>query len=329
MVQPLDVSKIKTYPIARRHNLVHLSDLVDPDAPPPPFDNPDLDAVVAAISAARRASRPVIWSMGAHVIKSGLSRLIIEMLRRGIITHIAGNGAVAVHDLELAMIGATSEDVARSLEDGSFGMAEETSAYTHRALAEGAREGLGYGASLGRFIANHPELFPQREIGVLYQAYALGIPATIHATIGADIVHQHPAADFAILGAASGLDFRLFAGSVSQLEGGVYLNFGSAVTGPEVFLKALTMARNLGFTVEKITTANFDLRPLPDPHAPISDREVDYYYRPRKNIVNRPASLGGRGFHIQGDHKVTIPNLYRRLLAKIDNGGGTQPTEEK
>ena len=166
----------------------------------------------------------------------------------------------------------------------------------------------------GRWIAEHPGQFPYREVGLLYTAYRLGIPATIHVTIGADIIHQHPAADFGAIGAASGLDFRIFAASVSELEGGVFLNFGSAVTGPEVFLKALTIARNLGHKIERFTTANFDLRPLPDVHAPIGSDQVDYYYRPRKNIVNRPVSLGGQGFHITGDHTVTIPNLYQRVI---------------
>ncbi len=316
-MQPIDLSLVKTYPLAERRNLVHLSDLLAPETSPPPFDSPELDTVVARIVSARRAGRPVIWMMGAHVVKSGLSRLLIRLMERGVITHVAGNGAVSIHDFELSLIGETSEDVAHSLEDGSFGMAEETGRLLNRAIRQGARDGLGYGEAVGRFIAEHGDLFPHRDIGILYNAYRLRIPATIHVTLGADIIHQHPAADFAAIGAASGLDFRRFAASVAQLEGGVFLNFGSAVTGPEVFLKALSIARNLGHTVAHITTANFDLIPLGDYRRPVTTDEPVYYYRPRKNIVNRPTSLGGEGYHITGDHRVTIPNLYHRVMAEL------------
>lgn len=313
-LQPIDLSRVTTYPLAQRRNLVHLADLIAPETPPPPFDSPELDEVAVQIIAARRAGRPVIWMMGAHVIKSGLSRLLVDLMRRGIVTHVAGNGAVSIHDFELALIGETSEDVASSLEDGTFGMAEETGALMHQAIREGARDGLGYGAAVGRFIAENTERFPFREVSVLCNAYTLGVPATIHVTVGADIIHQHPITDFGAIGAASGLDFRLFIASVSELEGGVFLNFGSAVTGPEVFLKALTIACNLGRNVADVTTANFDLLPLGDYRCPVSADEPAYYYRPRKNIINRPTSLGGRGYHITGDHRVTIPNLYHRVV---------------
>jgi phosphoheptose isomerase len=317
----IDLSQVKTVPLAQRRNLVHMADLVALDAPPPPYDSPELDEVVERIVAARGAGRPVIWMMGAHVIKCGLSRLLVDLMRRSVVTHVAGNGAVSIHDFELALIGETSEDVATGLADGTFGMAEETGALMHQALREGARDGLGYGAAIGRFIAENAERFPFREVSVLYNAYALGIPATIHATIGADIIHQHPAADFGTIGAASGLDFRLFAASVSELEGGVFLNFGSAVTGPEVFLKALTIARNLGHPVAPITTANFDLLPLGDYRRPVGPDDPHYYYRPRKNVVNRPTAPGGRGYHVAGDHRVTIPNLYHRVVAALDEAG--------
>ncbi|MBN1876616.1 MAG: SIS domain-containing protein [Anaerolineae bacterium] len=313
----VNFSNIRTYPLAQRRNLVHLTDLLSPGVSPPAFVSAELDELAARVIAARQAGRPVIWMMGAHVIKSGLSRLLVNLLKRGIITHIAGNGAVSIHDFELALIGETSEDVATSLEDGTFGMADETGRFMHRAIQEGVRDGLGYGAAIGRFIAEHPELFPHRDINVLYTAYTLGIPATIHITLGADIIHQHPDVDFAALGAASGADFRRFVTSVSDLEGGVFLNFGSAVTGPEVFLKALTIARNLGHTVAHITTANFDLLPLGDYHRPVGYDDPHYYYRPRKNIVLRPVSLGGHGYHITGDHRVTIPNLYHKVMPAL------------
>ncbi len=319
-MRPIDLTNIRTYPLGQRPNLVHLDNLLTLDSPPPPFDSPELDAVVERVVAARKAGRPVIWMMGGHVIKSGLSRLLIDLMRRGIVTHVAGNGAVSIHDFELAIIGETSEDVATSLEDGTFGMADETGRWMNRAIQQGVRDGLGYGASIGRFISENPALFPHRDLNVMYNAYALGIPATVHITLGTDIIHQHPTADFGALGAASGLDFRTFAASVSQLEGGVFLNFGSAVTGPEVFLKALTIVRNLGHTTAHITTANFDLISLgEDYHGKAGYDNPVYYYRPRKNIINRPTSLGGQGYHVCGDHVVTIPNLYHRVLAALDS----------
>jgi len=316
-MQAIDLRRVSTYPISRRKNLVHLSDLVKADDPLPLFESRELDRIVSSVITARGSGRPVIWSMGAHVIKCGLSLLLIDLLERGIVTHVAGNGAVSIHDFELALVGATSEDVATSIEDGTFGMAEETGALMHRAIRAGARDGLGYGASIGRFMDQNPDLFPHRDISVLWNAYRRGIPATIHVTIGADIIHQHPSADFGVLGAASGRDFRIYAGAVSQLEGGVFLNFGSAVTGPEVFLKSVTIVRNLGHKVEHITTGNFDLIPMGDDRGDVGYDDPIYYYRPRKNIVIRPTSLGGSGFHVAGDHKLTIPNLHRRVVEAL------------
>jgi len=314
----IDLREIRTYPIRQRRNLVTLDDLVDPEAPPPPFDSPELGDLAGRIAAARLADRPVIWMMGAHVIKCGLGPVVIDLMRRGIITHVAGNGAVSIHDLEIALIGETSEDVATSIEDGTFGMADETGAAIHHALRLGSRDGLGYGEAVGRLIAE--EAFPYRRHSVLYNAYRLGVPMTIHATIGADIIHQHPHCDFGILGQTSGLDFQIFCASVANLERGVFLNFGSAVTGAEVFLKALSIARNLEHDVREFTTANFDLIPLGNYRAPVTKDNPDYYYRPRKNIVNRPISLGGQGYHIQGDHRQTIPNLHRAVCQILGDG---------
>jgi phosphoheptose isomerase len=311
----IDFSAIQTYPISQRKNLVKKADLLQPGTSMPVLDIPDLEEIAGQIISARRGGKQVIWMMGAHVVKSGLSLLLIDLMEKGWITHIAGNGAVSIHDFELSLIGETSEDVAQGLEDGSFGMAEETGAWMQRAIQEGGRQGLGYGQSIGKFIAENPMLFPHRQAGLLYHAFRLGIPATIHITVGADIIHQHPQADFSALGAASGRDFQRFTASVADLESGVFLNFGSAVTGPEVFLKALTIARNLGYGVFHFTTANFDLRPLPNYRSSVMDSEPDYYYRPRKNIVNRPTARGGKGFHITGDHKITIPSLYRQLTS--------------
>jgi phosphoheptose isomerase len=312
----IDLTQVHTYPLPQRQNLVALENLVHPGQPLPPYDNPELTEVAARIVAARRAGRPVIWMIGAHVVKRGLAPLLIDLMQRGVITHLAGNGATTIHDFEIALQGHTSEDVARSLEDGSFGMAEETGALMNGAIRAGARDGLGMGEALGRFIASD-ERFRYRSYSLLYNAYQLGIPYTVHVAIGTDIIHQHPQADFAAIGWTTGQDFKIFCAAVSQLEGGVFCNFGSAVVGPEVFLKALSIVRNLGYTVRVFTTANFDLIPLGDYRRPLKDDVPDYYYRPRKNIVNRPVSLGGKGFHIVGDHAVTVPHIHHYITQEM------------
>jgi len=317
LASKVDLSKIRTYPIAQRKNLVTLKDMISTEAPPSPFESSDLREVAGRIVAARKNMRPVIWMMGAHVIKCGLSPIIIDLMKRGVITHVASNGAVTIHDFEIALIGETSEDVATSIEDGTFGMAEETGLLMNLAVQHGVRDGLGYGESLGRVIAED-ERFRFREHSVLYHAYNLGIPFTVHVALGTDIVHQHPRCSFAILGEASERDFKTYVSAVSQLEGGVFLNLGSAVIGPEVFLKALSIVRNLGFKVERFTTANFDLVPVTDYERPRSKDEPEYYYRPLKNIVLRPPSRGGKGFHITGDHVVTIPNLHHLIVGNLE-----------
>ena len=187
----------------------------------------------------------------------------------------------------------------------------------NEAIQVGAKEGMGYGESLAVYIEKNPERFPHKNDCVLYQAYKNGVPATYHIALGTDIIHQHPIVDFAAIGAASGVDFHKICYSVSKLDGGVYLNFGSGVIGPEVFLKALSISRNLGYPTFRITTANFDLINLGDFRSRIGYDDPHYYYRPRKNIVNRPASMGGRGWHFCGDHKETIPALYRKLISKL------------
>lgn len=312
----VDLTRVKTYPLPDRHNRVALENLVTPDNPPQAFDSPDLQEVTGRIAEARTAGRPVIFMLGAHVVKRGLSPLIIELMERGIITHLASNGASAIHDFEIALQGSTSEDVASALADGSFGMAEETGAGMNRAIQAGAKDGMGMGEALGRFIAEDAR-FAYRSYSLLHTAYRLRIPYTVHVALGTDIIHQHPTVDFSASGWASGQDFKIFCASVSNLEGGVFCNFGSSVIGPEVFLKALSIARNLGSPVRVFTTANFDLIPLDDYRRPVGEDVPDYYYRPRKNIINRPVALGGKGFHICGDHVQTIPNLYHQVLAHL------------
>lgn len=316
----LDFSKIKTYSARNRHNLVTVENVMQPCLMPegsPSNPNPAIEEVARAVVKARQNSRPVIWFMGAHVIKRGLSLYVIDLIDRGILTHVAGNGAVSIHDFELAYLGGTSEHVPTAIEDGSFGMWEETGLWMNTAIKEGYSLGLGYGESLAHYIGSHPGDFPFSDYSVTARAAQSSIPVTFHITIGTDIIHQHPSADFESLGGASGRDFRILCESVSQLDKGVFLNFGSAVTGAEVFLKALSISRNLGFPTYEITTANFDLVDLGNYRSNIDDNHPHYYYRPRKNIVNRPTSQGGAGYHITGDHRDTIPALYSHILRML------------
>lgn len=312
----LDFRQIRTWPVAGRHNLVTIDNLARPGLDPvEPWGDASFGQLADRVVAARRSGRPVIWSMGAHVIKCGLSRYLIDLIKNGVITHLASNGAGSIHDFELAFNGGTSEHVPTAIEDGSFGMWEETGLWMNEALQAGAAAGLGYGESLAVAIDRNPDRFPYRADCVLYQAWLHQVPATYHIAIGTDIIHQHPKVDFAAIGAASGVDFHKFCHSVSRLEGGVFLNFGSGVIGPEVFLKALSIARNLGYPVNRITTANFDLVDLGNLQDEVGYDDPRYYYRPRKNIVIRPVSLGGQGWHFCGDHRLTIPNLHRLVLA--------------
>jgi hypothetical protein len=309
----IDFSKIKTNSAKERTNLVTLQNMANPKDDIEPWGSPEFNELIERIVTARKNERPVILSFGAHVIKNGLSRYLIALMRENYITHISSNGAGSIHDFELCYLGGTSEDVPSAIEDGSFGMWEETGRWMNEAIMEGAKNGLGYGTALARYIEKHSERFPYKEDCVLYQAYKLNIPASYQIALGTDIIHQHPIIDFAAIGQTSGQDFKNFCDSVAQMDGGVFLNFGSSVIGPEVFLKALSIARNLGYPTFDITTANFDLKDLGDYRAKIEHSNPDYYYRPRKNIVNRPTSNGGRGWHFTVDHSVSIPNLYRRL----------------
>lgn len=313
----LSLKEIKTYSAKERVNLVTIDRLRTPGVSEvAAWDGSGFDILVDRIVEARKNGRPVVFSMGAHVIKNNLSRYVIELMKQGFITHVAGNGACSIHDFELCYLGGTSEDVPTAIEDGSFGMWEETGRWMNEAIQEGAQNDIGYGESLARHMDRHQSRFPHLADCILYQAYKLGIPATYHIALGTDIIHQHPLADFGAIGKASGIDFETLCDTVTQLEGGVYLNFGSAVVGPEVFLKALSISRNLGFPTFHITTANFDLIDLGDYRSKIGYDDPNYYYRPRKNIVNRPVSRGGLGWHFVGDHQQTIPNLYKRLMEK-------------
>lgn len=312
--QQLDFSGIKTYSAKDRINLVTIENMMTPGVTPhEEYVSDGFNELIERIITARKNGRPVIWSMGAHVIKNRLSRYIIELMKMGIITHIAANGATSIHDFELCYLGGTSEDVPTAIEDGSFGMWEETGKWMNEAINEGATSGIGYGEALGKYIDENPEKFPNREDCILWQAYKLDIPTTYHIALGTDIIHQHPTCNMGNIGICSGIDFKKMAYSVAQLDGGVFLNFGSSVIGPEVFLKTLSIARNQGYPTFNITTANFDLINLGNFRCKIGYEDPNYYYRPRKNIVNRPTCKGGMGWHFVGDHQITIPTLYDKI----------------
>ena len=318
----LGFKKIRTYDFHDRHNLVTIESMFRPGVDPVPEwpqakaegdyadQQADFAELVERVAAARRNARPVIFSMGAHVIKNNMSLYLIDLMKKGIITHLSGNGACSIHDFELAALGGTSEDVPTAIEDGSFGMWEQTGGWMNTALQRGVKAGYGYGESLARYIEANKRKFPFRDQCVVYQAWKCGVPATYHIAMGTDIIHQHPIVDFGAIGVATGRDFHSMCNAVSQLDGGVFLNFGSGVIGPEVFLKALSISRNLGYPTFNITTANFDLKSLGNYRCKIGYADPNYYYRPRKNIVNRPVSCGGKGWHFEGDHKETIANLW-------------------
>ncbi|MCL2500369.1 MAG: hypothetical protein FWE90_08540 [Defluviitaleaceae bacterium] len=311
----MDISGIKLQSARNRKNLVTLGSLANPGDPVPAWDAPYFDELIRQIKKARANQRPVILSMGAHVIKCGLSRYLIALMQAGWVTHIASNGAGSIHDFELCGLGGTSEDVKTAIQDGTFGMWEETCIWMNEAINEGAALNIGYGESLARYMDVYPERFPFTADCVLYQAYKMNIPATYHIALGTDIIHQSPNADFSAIGKTSGIDFHTLCESVSRLDGGVYLNFGSAVIGPEVFLKALSVARNLGYPTADITAANFDLFDAGDQNERLAYHDPRYYYRPLKNIVTRPTVASGRGRHFTVCHTVSIPNLYKRLTA--------------
>jgi hypothetical protein len=310
---PIDLSGITTYPLlSRKNKMTVANDFGAPlragmsvsellSALPNQLGASHLNTIIDAVVAARRAGKPVILAMGAHVIKCGLQPALKSLIEADAITAIALNGAGSIHDFEISLIGATSEDVGAVLHAGTFGMAEETSSLMNRALADGVAQGWGYGESIGRFIIDQQH--PFREQSLIACSVEHGLPVTVHVAIGTDIIHQHPTADGAIIGAASYTDFRLLVSVVTELgDGGVFLNIGSAVILPEVFLKALSIAQNLGHHVDNFTTANFDMQ---------------QHYRPLQNVVKRPTSGQGRGYTITGQHEIMVPLLAAGILDRL------------
>src|SRR5215468_602062 len=312
--QPIDLSSIETYPLASRPSKVTAADFARPlsdgearnaaallDSLPRILAADTLRSITDAIIEAKSKNRAIIWGVGGHVIKTGLTPILIDLARRGFVSAVAMNGSGVIHDFEIAVAGWTSEDVDAALGSGAFGMAEETGRLINEALRRGAAEDCGVGESIGRALV---EMNPQyADFSILHAAYLLKIPVTVHVTIGTDIIHIHPHADGAATGAATYRDFLLFASLVKELDGGgVYLNVGSAVTLPEVFLKAVTVVRNLGHSLQDFTTANFDFI---------------QHYRPMTNVVRRPVAGGaGRGHSVIGHHELMIPLLAASIVSR-------------
>ena len=306
--QPADFADVTSYPIDKRKSLVNVDMFTDldrykksgaiADLFPSTLKANDLLSVATAIREAKAKGKPVVIGMGAHLIKCGLSPIIIDLMERGMVDAIAMNGACAVHDMEIAFHGETSEDVAVEINEGRFGMAEETALHINAALERFSEEGTGMGEALGRYMRDTK--MKNSRLSLISRGVGLSIPVTLHVAIGTDIVHLHPSFDGAITGRASLHDFKLFTGVVSNLGGGgVYLNIGSAVLLPEIFIKALSAARNLGADVTDFTTVNMDML---------------QHYRPNVNVVNRPTKGNGKGYSLTGHHEIMLPLLYHLLI---------------
>jgi len=312
-VKPLNLSRIQTYPLSSRHSKVNIADFAVSwrrgksfrsflDTLPDFLAVKSLRAVVRAIVRARGRGKPVILGMGAHPTKVGLNPILIDLMKRNIITAVAVNGAVIIHDFELAYLGHTSEEVDAEIDSGRFGMAEDTGHILNSAILEGWKTGLGIGEAVGRYMTKHPRQFPHRQRSLLVTGHRLGIPITVHVAMGTDIIHMHPAADGAAIGGGSLVDFRTLVSLVSDMEGGVYINLGSAVMLPEVFLKTVTLSRNLGRSLKNITTVNMDFLP---------------HYRPMTNVVRRPTQKGGQGYSLVGHHEIMVPLLAAAIIEQI------------
>jgi len=315
-----DRSRLCVKPLAERVHDLTLDSFIWPDDAVEPFADPALPQIADRIVKARRAGAPVILLMGAHVIRSGVSPLLIALMENRLITHIGVNGAGPIHDYELALIGATTESVARYISEGQFGLWQETGRIND-IVAAALSEGLGYGEAVGRAIEQGN--FPHRGISILAAGFRLHVPVTVHVGIGYDIIYEHPNCNGAVMGEASYRDFLILAETISHLQGGVLLSAGSAVMAPEVYLKALAMARNVarqeGRRIDTFTTAVFDLQDLGENihhEAPKSDAR--YYFRPYKTILVRTVQDGGESFYVRGPHRLTLPNLYKEIMRLLN-----------
>ncbi len=312
-----DRSQIELRALADRGHDLTAGQCRQLDDPAPPFEHEGFSEVVEAIAAARAQERPVVIMMGAHPIKLGLSRYLIDLIERGVVTHLATNGAGMIHDFELALAGGTSEDVPKWIRQGQFGLWRETSGLND-IICHAAERGEGLGEALGREIVE--QNFPSRQLSIAAAGWRCGVPVTSHVSIGSDIIHSHANCSGAALGQTSYTDFLIFVRTIQNLEGGVFLNIGSAVTGPEVYLKALAMARNVARQKDQevchFTTAVFDLVALPPEYrgGPPSKDHPMYYYRPWKTILVRTVADGGRSHYFCGDHRATIPALWRACV---------------
>lgn len=313
LIPPINVTDLKTYPLQKRHSKVRVSDFAKPWRKGDSFGRfyrglPDilavktLRAVAKAIARAHAKGRPVIVGIGAHVIKVGLTPIVVNLMERGIVTAVAMNGAGIIHDFELALMGHTSEEVDAEIDAGRFGMAEETGRILNEAIVQGHRNRQGMGEAVGHYINRSKGQFPNRGTSILATGARLGIPVTVHVAVGTDIIHMHPAADGAAIGATSLLDFRRLAAVVAGMEGGVYLNIGSAVVLPEVFLKTVSLGRNLGHPLTNITTVNMDFLS---------------HYRPLTNVVRRPTQKGGKGYSLIGHHEIMLPLLVAAVAEEL------------
>jgi hypothetical protein len=307
----LDYSKLKTYSIKGRKSLVNIKDFSNPwkkggsfsnflDTLPTILAGNDLRCVIKAISIAAKDKKQVCFAMGGHVIKTGMSPIIIDLMKKNILTMLSMNGSGIIHDLETAMMGKTSEDVAQSIGDGSFGMAKETSDFLNQAIQNAKQQSMGLGQAVGELILSENLEF--KDLSLTAKAFALDIPVTVHVAIGTDIIHMHPDFDAAACGAASHHDFKLFASQITNLEKGVFINAGSAVIMPEVFLKAVTLVRNLGSRLDDFTTVNLDFI---------------RHYRPMTNVVNRPTLGKGKGYSIVGHHEILIPLIAAGVIESL------------
>jgi hypothetical protein len=309
-LQPINLDNINTYELASRPSKVTVKDFAEPISAGDSLKNfldklPNILAVqsireiASRIRRAKKLGKPIIWGIGGHVVKTGVAPIVIDLMNQGFVTAIAGNGSVLVHDTEIALVGFTSEDVDATLGDGDFGASKETGEILNSAAKSGQRDSIGLGEAMSREVTNLNPKFGDKSL--LFNAFKNKIPFTAHLTIGADIGHFHASASGSALGETSHTDFRLFTSLVKEMNGGgVYLNIGSAVTMPEIFLKAVTVIKNLGFDLEDITTANFDFI---------------QQYRPNTNVVRRPTANGkGRGFSVTGHHELLIPLLAAQIL---------------